>query len=180
LAAYVGTFDGRVKAVVAQVPALTNAESRRAMDPERWDSVGSFLLQDRIARYRTGSVNTMKVVAPEGEPCILPGKETYDAFMELKELAPNWRNEITLESLEKVREFDPVSLIHLMAPTALLVIAAEQDSLISLESVKAAYDRAADPKELIVLPIEHFAIYSDPWLSRAADDAIAWFKKYLV
>jgi hypothetical protein len=67
-----------------------------------------------------------------------------------------------------------------MAPTALLVIAAEQDSLISLESVKAAYERAADPKELIVLPIAHFAIYSDPWLSRAANDAIAWFGKYLI
>lgn len=180
LVAYVGTFDRRVRAVVAQVPSLTNAESRRAMDSDKWDSVGEFLLQDRIARYTTGTVNYMKVVAPEGEPCILPGKETYDAFMELKDVAPNWRNEITLESLEKIREFNPVSLIHLLAPTALLVIAAEKDSLITLDSVKAAYERAADPKELIVLPIKHFDIYQDPWLSRAANDAVAWFRKYLV
>jgi len=179
LVAYVGTFDRRVRAIVAQVPSIINAESRRAMDPDKWDSVGEFLLQERIARYKTGTVNYMKVVAPEGEPCILPGKETYDAFMELKDLAPNWRNQITLESLEKIREFNPVSLIHLLAPTALLIIAAEKDSLIPLESVKAAYERAADPKELIVLPIKHFDIYQDPWLSRAANDAVAWFRKYL-
>lgn len=179
LVAYVGTFDRRVRAIVAQVPSLINAESRRAMDPDKWDSVGEFLLQERIARYKTGTVNYMKVVAPEGEPCILPGKETYDAFMELKDLAPNWRNQITLESLEKIREFDPVSLIHLLAPTALLIIAAEKDSFIPLESVKAAYERAADPKELIVLPIKHFDIYQDPWLSRVANNAVAWFRKYL-
>ena len=41
----------------------------------------------------------MKVVAPEGEPCILPGAESYEAFMELASAAPNWRNEVTLESL---------------------------------------------------------------------------------
>lgn len=180
LVAYVGTFDRRVKAVVAQVPSLANAETRRAVDSDRWDSVGEFLIQDRITRYKTGSVNYMNVVAPEGEPCVLPGKETYDAFMELKDLAPNWRNQVTLESLEKIREFDTVSLIHLVAPTALLVIASEKDSLIPLETVKAAYDRAIDPKELIVLPIGHFDIYRDPWLSRAANDAVSWFRKYLV
>lgn len=179
LAAYVGTFDSRVRAVVAQAPALTNAETRRAMDPERWDNVGELLLQDRIARYKTGTVNYMNVVAPEGEPCILPGQEPYDAFMELWDIAPNWRNEITLESLEKIREFDPVSLIHLMAPTALLVIPAEHDSLIPLDSVKRAYEKAGEPKELITLPIRHFDIYKDPWLSRAAAAAVDWFRKYL-
>ena len=62
----------------------------------------------------------MKVVAPEGEPCVFPDKDAYEWYMEFREFAPNWQNEVTLESLEKLREFDPVSLIHLMAPAALL------------------------------------------------------------
>jgi fermentation-respiration switch protein FrsA (DUF1100 family) len=180
LAAYTATFDKRVKAVVAQVPSLINPESRRSTDPVKWDSVGAFLLEDRIARYRTGAVNYMKVVAPEGEPCILPGAESYEAYMELASAAPNWRNEVTLESLEKVREFDPVSLIHLMAPTALLVIAAEQDSLIPLDAVMAVYEQATHPKELIVHPVKHFDVYKDPWLTTAANEAIGWFKQHLV
>jgi len=179
LAAYTGTFDKRVKAVVAQVPSLTNPAFRRSMDSARWDSVAAFLLKDRIERYKTGSINYLKVVAPEGEPCVLPGVETYDAYMELQSEAPNWRNEVTLESLEKVREFDPVSLIHLMSPTALLVIAAEHDSLIPLDTVKASYDRAADPKELIVHPIKHFDVYKDPWLTTVSNEAITWFNRYL-
>ena len=78
-----------------------------------------------------------------------------------------------------MREFDPVSLIHLMAPTAMLVIAAEQDSLIPLATVKASYERALAPKELIVHPIKHFDVYQDPWLTQVADEAIAWFRKHL-
>jgi len=179
LATYTATVDKRVKAVVAQAPSLLNAETRRAADPARWESAGRFLMEDRIARYRTGAVNYMKVVGPEGEACVLPGKECYEAFMALKADAPTWRNEVTLESLEKVREFDAVSLIHMAAPAALLIIAAEQDSLIPLETVKAAYDRAAQPKKLIVHPIKHFEVYGDPWLAKTADEAIAWFKQHL-
>lgn len=180
LVTHTAIVDRRVKAVVAQAPSITNAEARRAMDPDRWDSVGQFLIQDRITRYETGAINYMKVVAPEGEPCILPGKESYDAFMELKDAAPNWRNEITLESLEKIREFDPVSLIHMMSPTAILIIAAESDSLIPLDSLTHAYDRAADPKKMVVLPIRHWEIYQDPWLSKATDDAVEWYSDHLV
>jgi fermentation-respiration switch protein FrsA (DUF1100 family) len=121
----------------------------------------------------------MKVVAPEGEPCVLPGNETFEAYMALTEIAPNWRNQVTLASLEKMREFDPVSLIHMMAPTALLLIPAEKDSLIPIDAVKATYERAREPKAISVLPIDHFAIYKEPWLSKAAGAAIEWFGKHL-
>jgi cephalosporin-C deacetylase-like acetyl esterase len=179
LVLYVGTFDKRVKAVVAQVPSALNPESRQAKDPETWGRVGEFLIQDRIERYKTGIVKYMKVVAPEGEPCVLPGQEAYEEYMALKEFAPHWRNEVTFESLEKMREFDPVSLVHLMAPTALLLIPGEKDNLVPISAVKATYERAREPKAISILPITHFEVYRDPWLSKAADLAIEWFKKHL-
>lgn len=172
LVLYLGTFDNRVKAVVAQVPSTLNPESRRAKDPETWDRVGELLIQDRIERYKTGTVKYMKVVAPEGNPCVLPGQEAYEEYMALKEFAPHWRNEVTLESLEKMREFDPVSFVHLMAPTALLLIPGEKDNLIPISAVKATYERAREPKAISILPITHFEVYRDPWLSKAADLAI--------
>lgn len=177
LVVYLGTHDKRVKAVVAQVPATFNPESRRAMDPERWDKVGQFLMQDRIERYKTGVVKYMKVVAPEGEPCVLPGKEAYDGYMEIK--VPNWRNQITLESLEKIREFDPVSLVHMMDSTALLLIPAENDNLLPIATVKEIYERAREPKAMKIQPITHFEIYKEPWLSKSANMAIDWYQKYL-
>ena len=98
LATYTATVDRRVKAVVAQAPSIMNAEERRAMDPERWDRVGLMLIEEREARYDTGTVGYIPVVSADGRPCALPGKESYDFFTQAREGAPNWRNEITLGS----------------------------------------------------------------------------------
>jgi fermentation-respiration switch protein FrsA (DUF1100 family) len=178
LVLYVGTHDLRAKAVVAQVPAVLNPELR-AINPEVWDRARRNSLQDRIERYKTGVVNYMKVVTSEKEPCFLPGRDAYEGYMALKEMAPTWRNQITSESLEKIREFDPISMVHLMSPRALLLIPAENDSLIPLAAVKAAYEKAREPKAITVLPISHFDVYREPWLSKAASLAISWFEKYL-
>ena len=179
LVLYVGIFDKRVKAIVAQAPSAMNWETRRGIDPERFDTVGDWLLQDRIQRYRTGTIKYIKVVAPDGEPCVLSQPESYAFLMAASQHAPNWRNQITLESLEKQREFDPISLIHLIAPTPLLIIAAEQDTLIPLDAPVAAYQRALEPKALKLLPCGHFDVYTEPWIGEAASAAVDWFQSHL-
>jgi fermentation-respiration switch protein FrsA (DUF1100 family) len=149
------------------------------MDPEGWETRGEFVLRERIKRYKTGAVTYLKVVAPGEEPCIMPGQENYEAFMALKESSPNWRNQVTVEILEKGREFDPVGLVHWIAPRALLLIPGEKDSLVPIQAVRETYERAGEPKALSVLPIKHFEVYLEPWLSKAADAAIDWYAKYL-
>jgi len=176
---YVGTHDKRVKAVVAQIPSTLNPESRQAKDPDTWDIGGKRLINDRIQRYKTGRVNYIKVVAPEGEPCVFPDRDAFEFYMEFKEIVPNWENKVTIESLEKVREFDPVSLIHLMAPTALLLVAGENDSLVPIKEVEKTYARALEPKALSILPITHFVPYKEPWLSKIAGLATNWFQEHL-
>ena len=178
IATRAATVDRRVRVVVAQAPSLMNAATRRSMDPARWEAVGAFLQADRIERYGTGVVRTLPVVAPDGEPCALPGRESRDFFAAASKATPTWRNEITVESLEQIREFDPVSLIHMLAPTALLVIAAGKDSLIPLAALTGAVDRAAEPKRIVVLPAGHFEVYDEPWFSTAMGEAIAWFRTH--
>jgi hypothetical protein len=177
LVLHVGKYDRRVKAVVSQVPGALSPEQRRAANPQDWDEMNEILLRDRIARYKTGVVNYRKVVAPEGEQCCLPGREPYEAFM--RDPQPNWRNQVTLESLEKMREFDPASMIHMMSPTALLLIVAEKDFFFPPDLVRAIYEKAIEPKAMSVLPVKHFEMYTEPWLSKSANMAIDWFKKYL-
>jgi len=81
--------------------------------------------------------------------------------------------------LEKMREFDPVSMIHMMSPTALLLIVAEKDCFFSPDLIRATYEKAVEPKAMSVFPVRHFEMYSEPWLSKSASVAINWFKKYL-
>ncbi|MDA8124450.1 MAG: alpha/beta hydrolase [Deltaproteobacteria bacterium] len=180
LVLHLSVFDQRVKAVVAQVPSVLNYENCWAGASGKEEPFARFLLQDRIARYRTGAVGTLKVVAPEGEPSVLSGQESYEALTALGQDAPTWRNGVTVESLEKIREFDPTRYIQFIAPTPLLIVGAEQDSLIPAPLVAEAFERAGEPKELLMLPCRHFDLYGvEPWFSRAADAAVGWFGKHL-
>ncbi len=118
-------------------------------------------------------------MAPQGEPSAIPTTEAYEWFMHASSIAPNWRNQVTVESLEKIREFDPVGPIHLIAPTPLLMIVAEHDSLIPSDLIVDAYKRASEPKEIIMLPCGHFDLYTEPLVSKAAGTAVDWFTQYL-
>jgi fermentation-respiration switch protein FrsA (DUF1100 family) len=179
IALYTTTFDKRVKAVVVQVPAIFNPVIRFTRSPDAWVNDSNLISQDRIERFRTGTINYIKIVALPGQQCVLPGKEAYDFFMSTKEVAPNWRNQMTVESIEKMREFDVISSIELLSPTPVMFIPAENDGLISIESISAVYEKVSEPKFMVPLPITHFEIYRDPWLSKAADLAIDWYRKYL-
>jgi fermentation-respiration switch protein FrsA (DUF1100 family) len=180
LVLHLSVFDRRVKAVVAQVPSVLNLEYFRALDPQKDAEYARFLLRDRVARYATGVVNYLKVVSERGEPCVLSGRESYEAFMPLGGEGSTWRNGVTVESLEKIQEFDPAGHIHLIAPTPLLIVAAEHDSLIPADLVAKAFGRAGEPKEMLMLPCRHFDVYGvEPWFSRAAGAARAWFGKHL-
>ena len=176
---YTAAFDKRVKAVVAQVPAIFNPVIRYGRNPEAWDNDSDTISHDRIERFRTGVINYIPIVNHPGQPCVLPGKEAYDFFMSTTEIAPNWRNQMTVESIEKMREFDVVSSIGLLSPTPTMFIPADNDSLISIESIVNVYDKISEPKSLVSLPISHFEIYSDPWLSKAADIACEWYQTHL-
>jgi uncharacterized protein len=162
------------------VPAVISLDARKAINPARWDAAGKLLEQDRINRYKTGAVNYMKVVTPiPGELCSLGGKEAYDFFIATVDDAPTWRNQITYESFEKMREFDAAAMIQWVSPAAMLLIPAEKDYILPYDAVKAAYDRAKEPKGISPLPVAHFDVYTEPWLSLAAGMAVDWFKKYL-
>ncbi len=176
---YTSTFESRVKAVVVQVPAIFNPVTRFNRSPDTWAKDSDTISKDRLDRFRTGTVNYIDIVALPGQQCVLPGKEAYDFFMSTKETAPNWRNRMTVESIEKMREFDVISSIELLSPTPVMFIPAENDGLIPIESISSVFEKISEPKSMIPLPITHFEIYRDPWLSRAANIAIDWFTQHL-
>lgn len=176
---HLAVFDRRVKAVAAQVPSLLTCGNCRFLDPGPDGPLTGFLQRDRSARYATGAVNSLPVTAAEGEPCVLAGPEAREAYAALGAQAPSWRNAVTVESLEKLQEFDAARHIERIAPTPLLLIGAEDDELIPAALVREAYARAGEPKALAMLPCRHFDVYAEPWRGRAAEAAAQWFAQRL-
>jgi fermentation-respiration switch protein FrsA (DUF1100 family) len=175
---HLAAFDRRVKAVVSQVPNTWSPEQRLIRTPAKL-GLRTLLGKDRTDRCNSDALNYMKVVAPQGEACALSTVDSYEFFTSAKDSAPNWRNEVTLESMEKVFEFDPVGPIRLIAPTPLLMVVDENDSLIPSDMSRAAFERAGEPKKLVMLPCGHFDVYGEPWFGKIVDLEVDWFKQYL-
>ncbi len=174
-ALYLPAFDRRIKAAVAQVPFADSWDTPREEDA----AFDAFLCEDRRARYTTGVVNDMAVVAPAGTPSLFGPGETYDWFMAAAQSAPTWRNAITVASLERGREYAPATPIHLVAPTPLLLIVAAHDTVTPAAVARAAYERAGEPKAFITLPCVHYEVYSGTYATQAAEAAVDWFTRHL-
>jgi len=175
----VAALDRRVKAVVAQVPLIDGWESmgRIAGEDGRAQMVRD-LIAERERVYRGGPGAMIPVVDDKGGAAALAAADAFDWFTLAAKTAPNWKNEVTLLSLERLLEYAPGRNIDRIAPTPLLLIAAAQDFL-PLDIAKGAFERAGEPKRLLVLPAGHFAPYEPPHFEPAAAAAADWFRHYL-
>lgn len=179
---HLAAFERRIRAAVAQVPAICAwRQVLRSQGREALQGLLGLMTVDRIARFESGAVNYLAVVAPPGQPCVLSTPDAYDWFQKTADSVPDsWQNAVTLESLERMIEYDPADAIELISPTPLLIVAAAEDSLIPLDVVREAFERAGEPKELCVLECGHFDVYAtEPWFSRAASAAARWFETHL-
>ncbi len=180
---HLAAFDPRIKAAVAQAPLVNGWESaQRLMRPDVFSGFVDTVFQDREARYGGETSTHVPVVAPEGEAAALPTPESHEWFTQAGQtIAPNWRNEVSLESMEAFLEYDPAGSIHLISPTPLLMVVGEEDTLTPTDMAIAAYERAKEPKKLaIVKGGKHFDVYTEPGLSQSAPPAVAWFEEHLL
>lgn len=179
---HIAAFDRRIKAAVAQVPLVngwTNAQ--RLVRADQMPGFVGWVAADRVERYKTGKVNYAPVVALQGQPAVLPTQDSYDWFTKTgATIAPNWKNQVTLESLEKFLEYNPAANINMISPTPLLMIVAGNDTLTPTDLAIEAFQRAREPKKLVILSGSHFEAYTEPGLSESAPPAVEWFKQHLM
>ncbi len=175
----VGAYDRRLKAVVSVATGLNTQE--RMMGAAAVKGLLGFINGDRDTRFRTGSAATyMPAVALPGGNAAMPLQEAYDFYTEaMNTYAPTYENRITVESVEQLLAYHGDAAVHLLAPTALLMIHGEQD-IIPPPMVREVFERAGEPKKLVIYDCLHTDLYTrEPWVTQAAAEAIQWFNKYL-
>ena len=92
--------------------------------------------------------------------------------------APAWRDEVTLRSVEMFTEYEPGCYIGFINPTPLMMVVALGDHLTVADEALAAYERALEPKRLVILPSGHFDAYVAGF-DLAAGAATDWFVQHL-
>ncbi|TCJ15087.1 alpha/beta hydrolase [Rubrobacter taiwanensis] len=178
-----GAIDRRIKCVVSQVPLVSGHENFRAL--VRRDLIAPTLKmfeEDREARYAGKEPARIAVVAedPSQTPCALPTSDSWEWFTQTAESrAPAWRNEVTLRSVELFTEYEPGSYVQWVSPTPLMMVVAAGDHLTPADLALAAYEKALEPKELVLLPGGHFDAYVEDF-EAASGAACEWFVEHLI
>ena len=176
----VAATDRRVKCVAVQVPTISGRESGlRRVPADKVPELTRALGEDRARRMKGEAPETRPVVGELADRPLYPSGEARDYFQECGPKAANWRNEVTLRSMEYARAYEPGSYVAHISPTPLLMIVGLQDHVTCTDLQLDAYSRALEPKKLVLLPGGHFAPYSEAFeeSSTAARD---WFVRHLV
>lgn len=179
---HLAAIDTRVKAVVAQTPVVDGRKSaQRLMRSDVFQGFVQNLRDYRLGRYMGIEPQYVPVVAPEGEVCALPIPDAFEWFTETgNTIAPNWENRVTLDSMEALLEYSPSSTIERISPTPLLMMVAENDLLAPADLAIEAFQKAHEPKKLVVLSGGHDSGYTEPGLSQFLPSQVEWFREHLM
>lgn len=176
-----GAIDRRIKCVACQVPLISGRRNgRRLIRADQIAALEAACAEDRRKRYQGEAPGMIPVVAPDpAGVAVLPTPDSWAWFDQTaKTFAPAWRNEVTLRSVEMFLAYEPGAYIEYVSPTPLLFVVALGDHLTVADEALAAYERALEPKKLVMLKGGHFDAYVADF-NQASAAARDWFVEHL-
>lgn len=174
-------LDSRLRCAVAQVPHVSSFEAaRRTFEPKKSQALFDALRADRIARLHGASAVSVPVVSQEADaPAIWNCADAHEFYLASRnEFSTRWINEVTIRSVENLQSYEPGIYVARPGRKPLLMLVAEHDEITFTDLALRAYERAVEPKKLVMLPGGHFDVYASSF-DQAAQAAIAWFRKHL-
>jgi fermentation-respiration switch protein FrsA (DUF1100 family) len=168
----VSALDKRVKCVVSQVMTIDGGEAgRRRMPGPALEAFRARVYAD-MERRAQGLPPEHVAVAEAGSASM---KYLVESFPGVQH-----PNSITLLSRELAMGYRPGQWIEQIAPTPLLMIVAGADELTPVDLQLAAYERAGQPKKLVVVEgATHYAPYIERFNESSAA-ALDWFRQHLL
>jgi hypothetical protein len=179
----VAAQDPRVKAVVSQVgPMDLHAIIHEQAGPQQFEGLQQLTIQERIRHATEGGERYIPMTGRPGEGFALQAdQDSYDFGHQAQTtVAPAWRNQATMGSLEAILDHAPGRYIDLIAPRPLLMILAKGDVIVPPPSNRQAFARAGEPKRLLEIEGGHYSVYLGPGADEAALAATEWFTEHLV
>lgn len=178
----VAAVDRRVRCVVSQVPMISGrAQTQRRVHPARMAGMHAGFHEERD-RLAAGALPRTRALIPAGDgvPAVYDAPDAIDFYSQGEVLAPdNWVNAVTLSTVAYSTEYEPGSLMEAISPTPLLMIVADHDTITPTDLALSAYQRALEPKQLVLLKGGHFVPYREQF-TEASESARDWFLAHLM
>jgi dienelactone hydrolase len=173
---FTAAIDERVKCTVGVVGMGHGGRWMRSVRrPDEWFDLLARSEKDRESRVLTGK---SEMVARED--ILLPDRQSADLAAKARAANPNAVGKIPLEYIDETLSFHPEWIVDKIAPRPLLLIAAGNDRLVPPEDCQSLFDKAREPKKLVVLPdVGHYEVYAKPAFDDVMRETGAWFLKHM-
>jgi uncharacterized protein len=168
--------DKRIAAIAAQCPMLDGHASARKVRKQvglaNIARLAAASVYDSVRAAFGLSPYYVPLVAPPGELAAMP---TADAYAGSKAIVPpGWRNEVAARLFLRLPFYRPIKYASDVQCPA-LVIACEEDTVVSTDAAAKAAERMGGGARFITLPIGHFAIYLGQWFERSSSAQLDFF-----
>jgi fermentation-respiration switch protein FrsA (DUF1100 family) len=176
-----GATDRRIACVVSQVPTISGyQQGLRRVAPEGVAALEGALNDDERGQARGESPRRQAVVSEDTAiPASYRTKDAIDFYLQPLRDGARWENTVTMRSTRLARMYEPGVWAPRISPTPLLMIVASHDTITLTDLALASYERALEPKKLVLIPGGHFDPYRDQFPVAEAG-ATEWFCEHLV
>ena len=200
----VAARDDRVRAVVAQAPTISGSENlRRRHDPDGLERLRGRLERERAVVGGGGAPGYTRLLQELPAPVTdVPAGDSPPQAVDPWELPPapassypderahafyeelggqrlrTWENRSTWLSIDRYAGYEPGRAIAALAPTPLLMIIAEQDTITPTDLAVDAAAAAGEHVEVLMIPGGHYDVYA-AGRERACTAAAEFFVRQL-
>ena len=185
-----GATDRRIRAVVSQGATISgHRTSLRRFPGDSWGKMAERFARDRDAVFK-GAPMAVGAMMPDVTAEDIartdiaidearPGNSSADWVRATPpEKLAGWGNKLTLRSLELYRTYEPGAYVAHISPTPLLMITTDNDTVTPTDEILSAYNRALEPKRLVILKGGHCDLYAYR-RAEAVQAALAFYREFL-
>lgn len=175
-----GATERRLRCIVSQVPTISGYEQGlRRVNPDATPLIEDLFAEDERAQLRGEPMAYQALVS--SDPTEAASYRTSDAiaFYQQHISRDIWENKVTIQSTRLARIYEPGHFIPRISPTPLLMVVADDDKITLTDLELSAYQRALEPKKLVMIKGGHFAPYLSEF-EASSEAALDWFKQYLL
>ena len=173
---WTGAVDRRVRCIVSVV-GIGHGERwmRSVRRPDEWFDLLERSAADRIRRAMDGASELV-----DRDEILLPDRQSAELAAAARRNVPSALNTLPLEYVDETLSFHPEWVVDKIAPRPILFIATDDDRLVPPEESRSLYERAGEPKKLVVLEgYGHYEVYAEPAFGEVMRETVAWFGEHL-
>jgi fermentation-respiration switch protein FrsA (DUF1100 family) len=176
----VAVSDGRVAAVISQVPAMDGLAA--VLNVARYAGPAQLLrftlagLRDLAASLRGRPPVPLAVIGPPGSLAVMSAPDAEPGMRAIA--GASWRNEVAARVMLTAGTYRPGRQADRL-PCPILVQIADRDSVAPVKAAQDAAWLATGRSEVRTYPIGHFDIYAGPPFERAIADQLHFLHRHV-